>query len=58
LVKDAEFWQNELIHRLVRLDKLQTEKTTRIPPSITFLVVGLFFYLSKRELEMEKAIKL
>jgi hypothetical protein len=27
-----------------------------VPPLITFLVVGLFFYLSRRELEMKKVI--
>ena len=37
-------------------ESLGAHAASWLPPAITFIVVGIFFWLSKRELEIEKAI--
>jgi len=57
-LKNGAMYSIGLLGIIMIFESLGQRIYSWIPPLITFLVVGLFFYLSKRELEMEKAIKL
>jgi len=55
-LKNGAMYSIGLLGIIMIFESLGQRIYSWIPPLITFLVVGLFFYLSKRELEIEKAI--
>jgi len=55
-LKNGAMYSIGLLGMIMIFESLGQRVYSWIPPLITFLVVGLFFYLSKRELEIEKAI--
>lgn len=55
-LKNGAMYSIGLLGIIMILESLGRQIHSWVPPLITFLVVGLFFYLSRRELQVEKAL--
>jgi len=56
-LKNGAMYSIGFLGLIMILESLGQDIYSWVSPLVTFLVVGLFFYLSRRELEIEKVIK-
>jgi len=57
-LKNGAMYSVGFLGAIMVSESLGIHSFSLLPPVVTFLIVGLFFWLSKKELEIQKAIKI